>query len=433
MRILIISQETWRNDTNGGNVLTNIFSDFDAEFAQIFCSAGLPDNNICKKYFQMTDSMALRNIIKKVPMGRVITSNENEVPIIVRGDNEINRIKRLGSYEFLRVAREMVWAFSDYRNEEMKEFILDFSPDVIFAPYYGVTYMLTLTDYVSALTKKPVISYISDDSYSLRQFNISIAFWINRFVIRRKTRKTWSNYSLIYTMTETQKEFMSKLGKPMKILCKSGEFESKLESKSVGTPIRLIYGGGLYLNRWQTVLALAKAIKKLNVNKKRFVLDIYTNTVIPRRAEKILNDGVNCWVHPAIPYEKLQAEYKKSDIALHVESFSLKDRLNVRMSFSTKIVDCLNSGCAVMAICDKKQGGYVYLQENDAAICVDSLKDLERVLCGIYNDTSVINNYRLKAYECGRKNHLREDIISNLKRDFEVVIRRGHYEDSSSN
>ena len=40
MKVLVISAEVWRNDKNGGNVLSNIFGDTGYEFAQIYCNPG---------------------------------------------------------------------------------------------------------------------------------------------------------------------------------------------------------------------------------------------------------------------------------------------------------------------------------------------------------------------------------------------------------
>ena len=72
MRVLIISAEVWRDDTNGGNVLTNLIGSLDAEVAQIFCNPGEPQNNICKKYYQMTDGMVMRSALRHRPIGRCI-------------------------------------------------------------------------------------------------------------------------------------------------------------------------------------------------------------------------------------------------------------------------------------------------------------------------------------------------------------------------
>ena len=61
MRILIIADEVWNDSIHGNNVLTNWFEDFPAEFAEIYCSPGIPKNSICKKYFQITDKGVIYN------------------------------------------------------------------------------------------------------------------------------------------------------------------------------------------------------------------------------------------------------------------------------------------------------------------------------------------------------------------------------------
>ena len=419
MKILVLSLETWRDGTNGGNVLTNMFSGIDAEFAQIYCSSGTPSNKICNRYFQMTDAMAIRNILQKRPMGRIIEKSETDVANVEEIDQTINKVKRLGSHDSLRVAREIVWTISDYRNEELKSFVLNFDPDVIFAPHYGVTYMLSLTEYVWELTHKPIISYISDDSYSLKNVNFSPFFWINKFVIRHKTRSVWKNYKLIYTMTETQKDYMSKLGKPMKILMKSVSFGEIPQKITVGNPIKIVYAGGIYLNRWKTLSKLVDAIKEINQGSVKFILDIYTGNECKKEIADKLNDGVNVYLHPAISQEELKLIYHNSDIALHVESFDLKNRLAVRMSFSTKIVDCLSSGCAVMAICDEKQGGMVYLRENNAAICITNQKRIFETLSTITNNPGLILDYAGRAQMCCSRNHNAEKNKNMILEDFE--------------
>lgn len=418
MKILVISLEVWRDDNNGGNVLSNIFRDFDGEFAQIFCSAGVPNNNICSRYFQMTDSMAIKNVLKKEKMGRVLQTVENEI-IEEENDRKLDDLKRRGSFEILRIARECTWAMADFVNAELDQFVLEFGPDIIFAPCYASHYMLGLTRHVADLTKKPVISYVSDDVYSLKHLRISPLFWTNRFLLRRNMRRTWPYYSLIYTMTETQKMEMEKVfSKPMKILRKHGDFERYESNKKIEYPIRMIYAGGIYLNRWKTLVKLAKQMQKINQNEVKMKLDIYTGNQLSKDAFSILNDGRTSEVHPSISQKELKEKYRKSDIALHVEGLDLKNRLNVRLSFSTKIVDCLESGCAVMAICDPMQGGLVYLKDEDAAICVEHPKKIATTLKMICDNLNVIEEYRKKAFECGKKNHMQHVIQNDMQKDF---------------
>ena len=70
MRVLVVSHEPWNSHNNGGNVLSDIFEGFEGEFRQIYCSAGLPNNNICKEYYQLTDKMIIDNVLKRKETGK---------------------------------------------------------------------------------------------------------------------------------------------------------------------------------------------------------------------------------------------------------------------------------------------------------------------------------------------------------------------------
>jgi hypothetical protein len=65
-RILIISGESWREDSNGGNVLSNLFSTFtdEYEFAQIFTNPAMPSNSICTKYFHISEGEVVKTFLK---------------------------------------------------------------------------------------------------------------------------------------------------------------------------------------------------------------------------------------------------------------------------------------------------------------------------------------------------------------------------------
>ena len=84
----------------------------------------------------------------------------------------------------------------------------------------------------------------------------------------------------------------------------------------------------------------------------------------------------------------------------------------------------MDSGCAVMAICDEKQAGFAYLKRNDAAICVSSLDEIQSTLEELVNNKSLIVNYQHKAFELGRRNHLEEITKQMLVQDFERIV--GH-------
>ncbi|MCE9256764.1 hypothetical protein K0G60_04890 [Bacteroides fragilis] len=427
MRILVLSKEAWRDDQNGGNVLSNIFSGFHAEFAQITCAAAKPSNSLCKKYFQMTDSMMMdycRHLGNSNTIGRVLNYEEYpKAEYDPHADVEVRGIKKWIGGETVRIAREFFWWVAPWHTKRLDDFVLAFNPDVIFAPCYGNHYMLRLTRIVHSLTRKPVISYISDDFYTNRQYRLSPLYWVNHFLLRKHVRQTITCYKLVYTMTEEQKLQCEKdFGVPMKIVCKSGVFPPEKEKTSVNNPIKFIFAGGIYLNRWKTLVHIAEAMRRINRDGIKMQLDIYTNNRLSPQQERLINDGTTSILHNGVSLEKLKEVYAASDIALHVEAFDLKSRWTVRLSFSTKIVDCLESGCATMAICDEKQAGWAYLKRNDAAICISSLPDIERVLREVLEHPERIIEYQRKAFRLGRKYHNKEQIQKEIRQDFLNVM-----------
>lgn len=429
MRILIISAEVWRDDTNGGNVLSNIFDGLDATFAQIYCNPGMPDNKICYSYFQLTDKMMIQSVFQNKKPGKEFkisnyaklsgktldVENNTDQPKI------FSIIKKFNN--FGNLARQLLWSIGRWKNEEFNKFVINFNPDIIFAPCYSGIHMQAITRYVSTLTNAPIVSYISDDSYSLKQFSISPLFWINRFLIRSNLRKTFKHYKLVYTMTEEQKEEYDPIFNcNMKILRKGVELNKLQVKNSVNKPIRIIYAGGIYLNRWKILKSIAKVLTEINKEEIIIELHIYTSNKISDNLSGILDDKRNSFMHGIVSKEELGFEYKNSDIALHVESFDLKNRLITRLSFSTKIVDCLSSGCAVMAVSWKRHAGYKYLKDNDAAICVDNIKDLYSILLNITKNKEIILDYSLKAKQTCIANHSNDKNSQMIMTDFKYLI-----------
>lgn len=426
MKILILSKEAWRDEQNGGNILSNMFKGFDAEFAQIYCNECLPNNVICRRYYQVTDKGMVKSILGKSRAGRRIVYDkppENKTATSESFSGGKRWLKSL-----MPIMRELAWWMGRWDEKEMLEFVREFDPDIFFAPCYGNHYMHRLTRLIHRETGVNVISYISDDHYGNRQLRFEPWFWINHLLLRRHTREIFKHYSLVYTMTEEQKSQCEKdFGAKMKILCKAGEFDGRNEKETVNKPVRIVYAGGIYLNRWKTLKALADAIGRIDDSGKSFRLDIYTNNSLTPEITAALNrDGFSA-VHSVVSSEELKKIYLSSDIALHCESFDLVNRLKVRLSFSTKIVDCLDSGCAVMAVCDPKQAGYAYLNRNDAAICISDSKSIEPTLVHLLERPDEIIEYQHKAFRLGRRNHLSSQISQSILEDFNNLSRQGQH------
>lgn len=424
MRILVLSSEAWNDKINGNNVTSNWFEGMDAEFANIYGSPGEPFNQCCSRYFQITDSMMVKSIVtarkagKRVEMHTAAEDGNN-------GESAEEEPKALYIFlksisgSFLRLVRECIWLWGRYDKAAMKAFIDDFQPDIIFSERMASVKMLRLEKTVCGLCDAPMVAFTGDDEYSLRQLSISPFFWINRFMVRQRLREIVKRYKIYYTLSLEQKlDYENRFGCRMKILQKCGTSPEQFEEKNVNHPIRLIYAGKLYCNRWKALADVVECLAQINHDGIKGTLEIYTGDTLTEKQNRLLNDGKNARVMGRVSQEQLKAVYRSADVALHVESRDPVNRLAVRLSFSTKIIDCIFSSCAVLAYCWKEQSGWQYLKREDAAVCVsdrDKLYEAMEKLCG---DPAFVQEYMEKAYECGKRNHERKTVQQQLLADF---------------
>ena len=143
---------------------------------------------------------------------------------------------------------------------------------------------------------------------------------------------------------------------------------------------------------------------------------------ITKKQNKLLNDGKNSVIHGGVPASALPKIYAGADIALHVESFDLKNRLLTKDSFSTKVMDCMASGCAVMAVCWRGHSAGVYLKSRGGAMVANSYEEILKQLSDAAEDPERVLEYSRLAYEVGAEHHDKKKIQKMIISDFERVI-----------
>ena len=430
MRILLITAEAWNDYIYGNNVLTNWFDGFEAEFAQIYCTPVLPNNHVCNRYFQITDTQMVCSLITKERAGKCISKPTTEYDIT---QSETNA-QRVGIYKlfkkfslfahsFVLIIRDAIWIFGRYNKRALRSFVEDFKPDIVFCPRMVNPQLIRLERLVSSMTDAPFVAFTADNEASLKCYSWSPLFWLRRIAIHHSFKNHVGLYRHYFMFSNDQaQEYHQQYGISTSCLYKCGSFSEKFEPKSVNKPIRIIYAGRLYCNRWRTLAAIGEALDRLNIEKEKMVLDVFSADALTRKQERMLNNFKHLHIHAPITSSQLTEEYKKADIALHVESFDKKFRMATRYSFSTKIIDLMDSSCAIIAICWDCHAGYQYLKNHDAALCVSDIDGILPLLKRISEQPLLIQEYAKKAWQCGVENHSKEEIQSQIRSTFEQVI-----------
>lgn len=430
MRILLITDEEWNDSVYGNNVLTNWFYGFDAYFAQIYCSPGLPYNTICQRYFQVTDAQMVKSLCSNKKAGGVIFK-PTEADVIEKSKSNAQRkgiygtMKKFSLYCHtpIMMLRDLIWLTGRYDKKELRGFVDEFNPDIVFCPRFFSPKLMRLEKIVKTMTSAPFVAFTADNEASMIHYSWSPLYWIRCWMIHHAFGKHISIYSYYFTFSEEQAvDYHRKYGLQTSCLYKSGMFDKEYVGKSVNSPIRMVYAGRLYCNRWKTLAAIGKALDTLNHDGEKMFLDIYTADELTAKQRSVFFMYKYVKVHSPITPEQLSKEYKNADIALHVESFDKSFRLATRYSFSTKIIDLMASSCAIMAICWEKHTGYQYLKNHDAAFCVSSYTDILPMLQRINSQPSLIAEYAGKAWRCGVENHCIKKIQGQIKETFTNVI-----------
>ena len=155
----------------------------------------------------------------------------------------------------------------------------------------------------------------------------------------------------------------------------------------------------------------------------RIMMNIYTPDILDAEQEKHLLGKTGVFVYKPVSPEELRAILNESDMALHVESLEGRECEATKHSFSTKIMDCLSSGCSVFAVCREDQAGFCYIRENGIGFTASNKEEIADVMRRIVANPELIIEQARMACDFGRMHHQRAFVQRKLLEDMEEVVR----------
>lgn len=429
-KILVITASAWRDDSNLGNTLTNFFAGYSKEkIAHLYCRTDIPSNSICNRYYRIPESDVIRSTVKRqLQIGGELSSStlmEHVDGNAILSERTRYKFLRRNRLFMLLLLRELLWCTSKWKNNNLLQFLSDFKPDILYINFPKVHYVYNVYSYIHKYTNAKVIAFSDDDDYTLKQFFLSPGYWINRILLRKKIRAIVNKADLLYCISELQKaEYERIFKREFKILRKGSEFkEFKHKKLELNSPIRLVYTGNIYSGRWQTLARIGRVLKELNKDGIKAQLFIYTQNAVSGKMCKALGVADSVFLMGGIPFNKVREVLLDADIVVHVEAFGHKDRLETRLSFSTKLVDYFESGRCIFAVGWKDAASIDYLIQNDAAVVATSTGEMESKLKELISNHQLIMDYGQKAWNCGERNHQ----IDTIKKQFHKALQELAY------
>ena len=405
-RVLVVGTNPWREDGTA-HTLKNIFSCWEPDrLALIYTKSGLPYTNVASRFFQISENLILKNLIKPwKPIGQEVKSTEIVDTKLTVEENARYAKAHKNPSMLLTICREFVWLFGHWRSKALNNFIKDFNPELLFIPIYPTVYTSWIQKYVIRKTKKPFACYLADDNYSYDSCKGFFSY-LHRFWLRKNVRWLSTHCNQMYVIVEKEKEDTDKLfGTDSLILTKSIDFTNRpFASHPLNKPIKFVYTGSLIIGRDKTMAMIADAINEVNKDGIKAELDIYSKDEPVAEVMARLNNGASHH-RGFIQRDQVDRVQQEADVVVFAEALEGKAANIARLSFSTKITDYLANGKCILAVGKKDIAPIDYIERNDSAIIAYSKQEIFQKISSIVNNPELIAEYSKKAYDCAVKNH----------------------------
>jgi len=185
----------------------------------------------------------------------------------------------------------------------------------------------------------------------------------------------------------------------------------------------ILYAGNLHYGRVEVLSKLAEAISICNATTaQKCHLSIYSNTIISDNERKLLDWPIVSSLYSAVPYKEVMELMNKASIVLHVESFQQDQIEKVRLSFSTKIIDCMQSGSVLMVVGPNGVSSVEYAKRIPGVITITSLNNLRTGLADVLSEIDTLKERALSIRNYSMSHHNIDDNRNKLRNDFSKLI-----------
>lgn len=412
-RALVCTVGPW-SESVGSNTMSELFRDYDKDnLACLYIRADISDSPSCNRYFHIFEGRVMKSILKR----GIVTGEEYRLGDKGKASDDLERERaRYDSYRrksnwLYLFAREFVWLFGIWKSKELNAFLDDFHPDTVVFPIESYIHFNRINEYIIKRCKpKNVIGYLWDDNFTYKQHPHSFGYRLHRWWLRHGVKRLVGKCNTVFAICPKMKrEVDAEFGINSVLLTKPINQFAELKKYTQHFPIKILYTGKLIYGRDETIAEIVDAIKVINKDEQKAILQLYTNTELsPSLKERICVEGC-CEMKGFVPQSEVLKIQREADVLLYAESLS-SDHLTARLSFSTKMTDYLSSGVCIWAVGNQDLAPIEYLDQEGAGIVSTNGESILAALQKMTLTPMILADYASRAQACGKKNHNKEVI-----------------------
>ncbi|MEG2127400.1 MAG: hypothetical protein RRY72_08050 [Bacteroides sp.] len=296
------------------------------------------------------------------------------------------------------------------RYKAIYEKIDTYKPEIIYT-CAGSIRIMKIVEKIAKRYDIPVVVHMMDD-WPSTIYSSSVLSAVSR-------RKTLKMLERIYRLSNTDFAISDALAEKYKMRFSKEHITlmnptvistARKNSGNRSSSIKFLYAGSLSLKRDESLLVIAKVLKRLKEDGFCNSFDIYTsenqNTASARQA--FAPYGVKVFNY--VSSDKVYDLYREYDALVFTESFAEECIAFTSLSLSTKVPEYLASGVAMLAYLPKKLHSAQYLSAKKIAAVANSEEELEGCCKRLIND-EVYRQRLLTAAHSVAKNEFSETSV----------------------
>lgn len=419
-RVLIVGTLPYRKDAPT-RAFESYFSGWERDaIAQVFSNEAAPVKGHCGTLFQITDRMLLK---KWFGEKRDIGTQYYYDSLSAEGTNHKNEAlnrKPKGIVDFLsklgakhtpstHLARGVLWKRSFWANEKFCNWLDEFKPECVFLSFSDDFFILNIAQFVSRRFDIPIVTEIGDDYIFNDRKSLSPAYHLYRKMYKSKVHSLFEkNRYIAYISDKMEKQYNEYFRAFGKTVYLTSEIARRPFRQIDMKRPRIRYFGNVLLDRYQSIVDIANALKGINES---YTIDVYGGN-LSEDIRKAFDACENIVYHNPVPYSEVMRLTEESDILLLVEAFSKFNIQSTKYSLSTKVADSLKSGVNLFAYGSEECGLIDYMQRYDACVTCTSQSELKSMLEKLIEDVSLQRRFYSRSEQLTEEHH---SIASSVK------------------
>ncbi len=406
--LLVISNNSLSDSNSNGRTLAGFLKGWPKEkLAQFYITGETPNSSVCDNFFRVTDKEMMVNIFRKNRIGKTVCNSDKTA--VVKADINSKLSKKT---IFKIAARDIVWSSNLWWNKNLKNWLSDFSPQIILFFAGESAFTFNITKKIANYLNIPIVIYNSEGYYFKKKNYLKSGNWVSDAISSMIYPFFHSHYKRVFTKMMAQAshtvyinnklktDYDSVFKKPSTTIYTASDIEYIKTDKSNKIPM-ISYLGNLGVGRHLSLIEIGNALQSINP-------DLHLNVYGKTPNDSIKNELLSCngiKYNGLISYEEVKEIMRSSNLLVHAESFDDFTVNDLKYAFTTKIADSLSCGTCFFVYAHENLACSEYLSKNECACVVTDKTKLQTSLADILTNIELQNKYIKNGLELAKKNH----------------------------